>query len=36
MKVFSWRQTIYSERGTLVAIAVGFALLWLKSYGSIS
>ena len=29
--VFSWRETIYSERGTLIAIAIGFALLWFKS-----
>jgi protein-S-isoprenylcysteine O-methyltransferase Ste14 len=29
--VFSWRETIYSERGTLIAIAIGFALLWLKA-----
>jgi len=29
--VFSWRETIYSERGTLIAIALGFALLWLKA-----
>jgi protein-S-isoprenylcysteine O-methyltransferase Ste14 len=28
---FSWRQTLYSERGTLIAIAVGYLLLWLKS-----
>jgi protein-S-isoprenylcysteine O-methyltransferase Ste14 len=27
----SWRQTLYSERGTLLAIGVGFALLWLKT-----
>ena len=27
---FSWRETLYSERGTLVAIAIGFALLYLK------
>jgi protein-S-isoprenylcysteine O-methyltransferase Ste14 len=27
---FSWRDTLFSERGTLVAIAAGFALLWLK------
>jgi protein-S-isoprenylcysteine O-methyltransferase Ste14 len=27
----SWRETFYSERGTLVAIAVGYLLLWLKS-----
>ena len=28
---FSWRQTLFSERGTLIAIAVGFALLYAKS-----
>jgi protein-S-isoprenylcysteine O-methyltransferase Ste14 len=28
---FSWRATLFSERGTLIAIAVGFALLWLKA-----
>jgi protein-S-isoprenylcysteine O-methyltransferase Ste14 len=28
---FSWRKTLFSERGTLVAIAVGYALLWLKA-----
>ena len=27
----SWRATLFSERGTLIAIAVGFALLWAKS-----
>ena len=27
---FSWRQTLFSERGTLIAIAGGIALLWLK------
>jgi protein-S-isoprenylcysteine O-methyltransferase Ste14 len=27
---FSWRETLYSERGTLIAIAIGFALLYLK------
>ena len=27
---FSWGQTLFSERGTLIAIAVGFAVLWLK------
>ena len=27
---FSWRATFSSERGTLIAIAVGLALLWLK------
>jgi protein-S-isoprenylcysteine O-methyltransferase Ste14 len=30
VNVFSWRETLYSERGTLVAIAVGYALLYLK------
>ncbi len=28
---FSWRETLFSERGTLVAIAAGYALLWLKA-----
>jgi protein-S-isoprenylcysteine O-methyltransferase Ste14 len=28
---YSWRDTIFSERGTLIAIAVGYGLLWLKS-----
>ena len=28
---FSWRETFYSERGTLIAIAAGFLLLWVKS-----
>ena len=28
---FSWRQTLFSERGTFVAIAVGYLLLWLKA-----
>ena len=27
---FSWRDTLFSERGTLVAIVVGYCLLWLK------
>ena len=31
VNVFSWRETFYSERGTLVAIAVGYLLLWIKS-----
>ena len=30
---FSFRETLFSERGTLIAIAAGFALLWLKSKG---
>ena len=29
--VFSWRETLFSERGTLIAIVAGFLLLWLKS-----
>lgn len=28
---YSWRETFYSERGTLIAIAVGYLLLWLKA-----
>jgi protein-S-isoprenylcysteine O-methyltransferase Ste14 len=28
--VFSWRETFYSERGTLIAIAAGYLLLWIK------
>jgi protein-S-isoprenylcysteine O-methyltransferase Ste14 len=28
---FSWRDTFFSERGTLVAIALGYVLLWSKS-----
>lgn len=28
---FSWRETLFSERGTLIAIAVGFLLLWIKA-----
>ena len=28
---FSWRETLFSERGTLIAIAVGFLILWVKS-----
>jgi protein-S-isoprenylcysteine O-methyltransferase Ste14 len=28
---FSWRQTLFSERGTLMAIALGFVLLSLKA-----
>jgi protein-S-isoprenylcysteine O-methyltransferase Ste14 len=27
---FSWRETLFSERGTLVAIAAGFLLLYVK------
>jgi len=28
---YSWRDTLFSERGTLIAIAVGYLLIWLKS-----
>lgn len=28
---FSWRATLFSERGTFIAIIVGYALLWLKA-----
>lgn len=28
---FSWRDTLFSERGTLLAIAAGYLLLWHKS-----
>jgi protein-S-isoprenylcysteine O-methyltransferase Ste14 len=28
---FSWGDTFFSERGTLIAIAVGYVLLWLKT-----
>jgi len=34
LTVFSWRETFNSERGTLVAIAVGYMLLWIKAHGS--
>jgi len=27
----SWRNTFFSERGTLIAIAVGYLLLWIKA-----
>jgi protein-S-isoprenylcysteine O-methyltransferase Ste14 len=28
---FPWRDTLFSERGTLLAIAAGFGLLWIKA-----
>lgn len=28
---YSWRDTLFSERGTLIAIATGYLLLWLKA-----
>lgn len=31
---FSWTDTIFSERGTLIAIAAGYALLWAKALWS--
>jgi hypothetical protein len=27
---FSWGATFFSERGTLIAIALGYLVLWLK------
>jgi len=30
---YSWRATFFSERGTLIAIATGYLLLWIKSQG---
>jgi protein-S-isoprenylcysteine O-methyltransferase Ste14 len=32
IRVFSWGVTFYSERGTLIAIVVGYVLLALKAY----
>jgi protein-S-isoprenylcysteine O-methyltransferase Ste14 len=29
---FSWRETLFSERGTLIAIAIGYLLLWVKDF----
>ena len=31
-KRFSWGHTVFSERGTLIAIAIGFGLLYLKDW----
>jgi protein-S-isoprenylcysteine O-methyltransferase Ste14 len=28
---FTWRETLFGERGTLIAIAAGYLLLWIKS-----
>jgi len=28
---YSWRETLFSERGTLIAIAVGYLLVWVKA-----
>ena len=30
-QVFTWRETLFSERGTLIAMAAGYVLLWLKA-----
>ena len=30
-QAFSWRATLFSERGTFVAMAVGYLLLWTKA-----
>ena len=30
VRTFSWRETLFSERGTLIAIAAGYVLLWMK------
>ena len=29
---FSWSETLFSERGTLIAIVAGYSLLWLKAW----
>jgi hypothetical protein len=28
--MFSWAETLFSERGTLSAIGAGYLLLWVK------
>ena len=28
---FGWRETLFSERGTLIAMALGYLFLWLKA-----
>jgi len=28
---FTWRDTLFSERGTLIAMAAGYLVLWLKA-----
>jgi protein-S-isoprenylcysteine O-methyltransferase Ste14 len=30
-RAFSWSETFFSERGTLIAIAAGYVLLWVKA-----
>jgi len=29
--LFSWRDALFSERGTLIAIVLGYVLLWMKT-----
>jgi protein-S-isoprenylcysteine O-methyltransferase Ste14 len=31
LSTFSWSDTLFSERGTLIAMAAGYLLLWLKA-----
>jgi len=31
VEMFSWRETLFSERGTLIAMAAGYLVLWLKA-----
>ena len=31
VRAYSWRETVFSERGTLIAIAGGYVLLWIKA-----
>lgn len=31
MNGFSWKATLFSERGTFIAIALGYLMLWLKA-----
>ena len=30
-EIYSWSETLFSERGTLIAIAIGYLLLWTKA-----
>ena len=32
LSAFSWRATLFSERGTFVAMALGYLLLWIKAH----
>jgi protein-S-isoprenylcysteine O-methyltransferase Ste14 len=32
VRSFSWADTLFSERGTLVAMGAGYLLLWLKAH----